>query len=159
MIKALFFSFWFVFHPVHVTLTSIDYIPEKDSLKVFVMMYLDDLLLDMSLQGDSASGTDLSSGNPGAGYILENYLNSKLVIRVNKKLISGKLNDFEIVDNEVKLNIWYSQVRNPEIITLKNLIMTKLYTDQSNLVIVRINEFEEGIKLTSDNTEQTFKIK
>jgi hypothetical protein len=37
--------------------------------------------------------------------------------------------------------------------------MTGLYSDQSNMIIVRINDFEEGVKLTSDLTEQTFKIK
>jgi len=29
----------------------------------------------------------------------------------------------------------------------------------SNMIIVRINNFEEGFKLTSEMTEQTFKIK
>ena len=159
MIKALFFLGWFIFHPVHVTLTSIDYIPDKDSLKVFVKMYLDDFLLDMNLQEDNTSGTDFSEGNPKSSVVMENYLNSKLIISVNKRLVRGKLNDFEIINSEVKLNIGYNQVRNPEVIEVKNLIMTELYTDQSNLIIVRINEFEEGIKLTSDITEQTFNIK
>lgn len=159
MIKALFFSVWFVFHPVHVTLTSIDYIPESDSLKVFVMMYLDDFLLDMSFQGDTASAALFPGGGPVSKEILENYINNNLLLRVNKKLIAGKLNDFEIVDNEVKINIGYRQVRDPETISVKNLIMTELYEDQSNLIIIKINEFEEGIKLTSDITEKSLKIK
>lgn len=29
----------------------------------------------------------------------------------------------------------------------------------SNMILVKINDFEEGVKLTSDITEQTFKIK
>ena len=37
--------------------------------------------------------------------------------------------------------------------------MTDLYADQSNMVIVKVNDFEEGVKLTSEITEQTFKIK
>jgi hypothetical protein len=159
MIKALFFSVWFIFHPVHVTLTSIDYLPERDSLKVFVKIYLDDFLLDLNLLKDNTFGTDFSEGNPKSRDIMENYLNRKLIINVNKKLLSGKLDDFEIVGNEIKLNIVYNHVREPEFITVKNLIMTELYKDQSNMIIVRINEFEEGIKLTSDITEQTLKIK
>jgi hypothetical protein len=38
------------------------------------------------------------------------------------------------------------------------LIMTSLYNDQSNMIIVRVNDFEEGVKLTSEKTEQSFKI-
>jgi hypothetical protein len=37
--------------------------------------------------------------------------------------------------------------------------MTGLYGDMSNMILVKINDFEEGIKLTSDITEQSFKIK
>lgn len=159
MIKALLFSVWFVFHPVHVSITSIDYIPESDSLKVFVKMYLDDFLLDMAISGDSTPEDGFSDKNPKSKVILENYLNSKLVLRVNKNLISGKLIDFSIVDNEVKLNFSYSQVRNPKLLVVKNQIMTGLYKDQANLVIIKIKEFEEGIKLTSDLTEQTIIIK
>jgi hypothetical protein len=29
----------------------------------------------------------------------------------------------------------------------------------SNMILVKINDFEEGVKLISDITEQTFKIK
>jgi len=36
--------------------------------------------------------------------------------------------------------------------------MTSLYEDQSNMIIVRVKDFEEGIKLTSDKTEETFRI-
>jgi hypothetical protein len=44
-------------------------------------------------------------------------------------------------------------------ISVKNLIMTRIYGDISNMILVKINDFEEGGKLTSDITEQTFKIK
>jgi hypothetical protein len=159
MLKSLVFSFWLIFHPVHVTLTSIDYNPEHDSLKVFVKLYLDDFLLDMGVSGEKTQGRDFSKADSGSMKLAENYLNSKLIIKVNKKLISGKLSEMQVVDNEVKLNIEYNKVRNPETIAVKNLIMTELYKDQSNFLILKVNEFEEGIKLTSDITEQTFKIK
>lgn len=37
--------------------------------------------------------------------------------------------------------------------------MTSLYNDMSNMILVKINDFEEGVKLTSDITEQTFNVK
>jgi hypothetical protein len=122
-------------------------------------MYFDDFLLDIRLSGENEPGVNFSSDDPKTRMIVEKYLNKRLIIRVNKKLLSGKLKVLEIVDNEVKLNIEYSKVRTPEIITVNNLIMTELYRDMANLTIVKVNEFEEGIKLTSDITEKTFKIK
>ena len=52
MFRTSIFSIWFAFHPVHVTLTSIDFIPERDSFKVFVRMYFDDFLLDSKVNGE-----------------------------------------------------------------------------------------------------------
>ncbi len=159
MIKNLLFVIWFILHPVHVTMTSIDYIPENDSLKVFVKMYFDDFLLDLIISGENREADFFKRTAPESIKVMENYINSSLFISVNRKLLTGKLIDLEIIDNEVKLNLEYLTAKQPRMISVSNLIMTRLYKDQSNLLIVKADNFEEGIKLTSDITEQTFKIK
>jgi len=159
MLKCLVFSVWFFFHPVHVTLTSIEYLPDTDSLKVFVKMYFDDFLLDIGINKENSSAINFSSDDLETRGKVEKYLNSKLNIVVDNKLLSGKLNELEIVDNEVKLNLEFSKVRSPGIMSVRNLIMTDLYKDQSNMMIIKVKDFEEGIKLTSDITEKTFKIR
>jgi hypothetical protein len=159
MIKVLFFSVWVMFHPVHVTLTSIDYIPESVSFKVFVRMYFDDFLVDCSKNGSLVQKDGFSGENPKTVEALEKYLTDKIVLEVNNNQLLPKLQNLTLVDNELSVNLIYEGVKKPRIITVKNLIMTGLYTDMANMVIVRINEFEEAVKLTPDNTERTFKIK
>jgi hypothetical protein len=159
MLKTLIFSIWFIFHPVHVTLTSIDFIPETDSFKVFVRMYFDDFLLDCKLnnefiQKEYFSGEDSTSIN-----FMEKYLKENIFIKVNDNQLSAKLLNMNMADNELSMNLEYKYGKKPESITVKNLIMTGLYTDQANMVIVRVKEFEVGIKLTSELKEQTFIIK
>jgi len=34
--------------------------------------------------------------------------------------------------------------------------MTNLYNDQANMTIVRVSDFEEGVKLTPEKREQLF---
>jgi len=41
---------------------------------------------------------------------------------------------------------------------VKNLIMTSLYNDQANMIIVKVNDFEEGVRLTVQETEKRFEI-
>ncbi|MFA5819575.1 MAG: DUF6702 family protein [Bacteroidales bacterium] len=159
MFKTLFFSIWLLFHPVHVTLTSIDYVPEMDSFKVFVRMYFDDFLRDNKLNGKEIQNKDFSTDNSSSRNVLEKYLAEKVIIEVNEKQLSGKLQDINLVDNEISMNLVYSTGKKPKTITVKNIIMTDLYSDQSNMIIVKISDFEEGVKLTADKTEQTFKIK
>jgi hypothetical protein len=159
MFKALFFSIWLFFHPVHVTLTSIDYIQEMDHFKVFVRMYLDDFMLDCKLDGIVIQNKDFSDNNSVIKEIIEQYLGEKIYIEVNKKLLSGQIENMNIADNEISLNLIYNSDKKPKTIRVKNLIMTGLYNDQANMIIVKINDFEQGVKLTSEATEQTFQIK
>jgi hypothetical protein len=159
MFKTLFFSIWFLFHPVHVTLTSIDYIPATDSFKVFVRLYFDDFLRDFKLNGGEIQEKDFSDTNSSYLDVMEKYIGEKIIIKVNEKQLSGKLQDMKLADNEISMSLEYSTGKKPKTITVKNLIMTGLYGDQSNMIIVRVNDFEEGVKLTSDITEQTFNIK
>ena len=39
------------------------------------------------------------------------------------------------------------------------MILTGWYSDQSNLMIIRVINFEKGIKLTPEHNEETFNIK
>jgi hypothetical protein len=159
MFKTLFLSLWFSFHPVHVTLTSIDYIAEMDYYKVFVRMYFDDFLLDCKINNLNTKNDDFSDNKSESKDVMQKYIDEKIIIKVNDKQLTGKLLDMNLADNEISMNLKYVSVKKPKVITVKNFIMTDLHSDQSNMIIVKVKDFEEGIKLTSDLTEQTFKIK
>jgi hypothetical protein len=158
MFRTLIFSIWIAFHPVHVTLTSIDFNQEEESFRVFVRMYFDDFILDCKLKGEVIQKELFSGADPASIKFVEKYLEDNVVIKVNDNQLSAKLIDMNMVDNEVSVNLDYDCGKKPKTITVKNLIMTALYTDQANMVIVKIKDFEEGVKLTSELTEQTFKI-
>jgi hypothetical protein len=159
MFKSLIISVWFLMHPVHVTITSIDFIPDAGSYNVFVRMYFDDFLTDSKLNGNVVNSADFSESTSASKDAMEKYLSSKLIIKVNEKLLSGKLLEMKVADNEISINLEYKGGKKPDTIIVTNLILTDLYADMSNMVIVKVNDFEEGVKLTSDLTEQTFKIK
>jgi hypothetical protein len=159
MVKSLFFSIWFLFHPVHVTFTSIDYAPELNSFNVFIRMYFDDFQRDCKLRGVEIQEGVLSTDNSMVKIAIEKYIGEVMMIRANEKQLSGKLLDLNIADNELSMNMEYKTGKNIKKISVKNQIFTGLYTDQSNMVILKINDFEEGFKLTSDKIEQTFNLK
>lgn len=148
----------FLLHPVHVSLTSIDHIPDTDSVKVFVRMYYDDFLLDYKMLYNNIDSIYLSGNKPFPEDLMNKYISEKVVISVNNKRLEGKLITLELtaVANEISANLVYSLSGKPEIITVKNEIMTGLYDDQANMTIIRISGFEEGVKLTPEKTEQTF---
>ncbi len=159
ILKSFCFSIWFLFHPVHVTFTSIEYIREKSSFNVFIRMNFDDFLADSKLNGEITLTENKSGSNYVLFDVMEKYLKEKIALKVNEEQLTGKLLDLNKLDNEISMNLEYKTGKTPESITVKSLIMTDLFNDQANMVIIRVNDFEEGVKLTPDITEQTFKIK
>jgi hypothetical protein len=159
MIKLALFSVWILFHPVHVTLTSIDYVKERRALDVFVKLYYDDFLLECSNEGRELKPSGSAGGNDDLRILMEKYLGEKIIIKINDKMVHGKLKDIGVQDNEARVNLEYRDVQKPATIAVENLIMTGLYTDQANMLIIRIGDFEQGVKMTSELREQSFKIK
>ena len=147
-----------IFHPVHVTLTSIDKVKGTDSMKVFVKMYYDDFLIDYKLFDEKSNVEDVMKDLQFPADLMMKYLDEKVNIFVNNKEVKGKLLKLTITDNEISINLLYRSEKDLKSITVRNLIMTSLYSDQANMTIIRVNDFEEGIKLTPKKTEETFRL-
>ena len=122
-------------------------------------MYFDDFVRDYELNGSVIQNKDFSTANVSSMNEMQKYLNEKVTLKVNEKQLSGKLRNMSLADNEISMNIEYGSGKKPVSVTVKNLIMTGLYADQTNMIIIKVNDFEEGFKLTSAMTEQTFNIK
>jgi hypothetical protein len=159
MLKALAISLWLIMHPNHVTMTSIDYVQGTDSLKVSCSMEFDDFLKDLQTIDDDRNLNKIFSKQPFPTDLINMYFNSKVFIYVNKKLLIGKLLSANLTDNEIILNLIYKSDKKPKSITVRNMILTGWYSDQSNLMIIRVINFEKGIKLTPEHNEETFNIK
>jgi di/tricarboxylate transporter len=159
MFKALAISLWLIMNPVHLTMTSIDYVPGTDSLKVYFRMYYDDFLRDYQTIDDDRNLKTLFGEQSLPTDIINRYFNSKVFIYVNNKLLIGKLLTVNHTGDEINLNLIYRSDKKPRKITVRNLILTGWYSDQTNLTILKIGNFEKGIKLTSEYKEETISIK
>jgi hypothetical protein len=140
-------------------MTSIDYVQGTDSLKVTCSMEFDDFLKDLQTIDDDRNLNKIFSNQPFPTDLINMYFNSKVFIYINKKLLIGKLLSANLTDNEIILNLIYKSDKKPKSITVRNMILTGWYSDQSNLMIIRVINFEKGIKLTPEHNEETFNIK
>jgi hypothetical protein len=146
-------------HPVHVSLLSIDYAPDKEIFNMFLRVYYDDFLLDSGIKTEDQKSLNFSGSNLFTNEVIRNYVNDKIKIIVNNRHISAELENMDLSDNELRMNLFLISVKKVNSITVKNLIMTSLYNDQANMTIIKVNDFEEGVKLTVEETEKTFEIK
>jgi hypothetical protein len=146
-------------NPVHVSMTTIDYIQGSDSLDLFFRMDYDDFLRDYQTIDDDRDLKTFFDEKALPEDVINKYFNSKVFIYVNNKLLIGKLLTVNHTGDEINLNLIYRSDKKPRKITVRNLILTGWYSDQTNLTILKIGNFEKGIKLTSEYKEETISIK
>lgn len=146
-------------NPGHVSMTSIDYVQGTDSLKVTCRMKFDDFLKDLQTIDDDRNLNKIFSKQPFPDDLINMYFNSKVFIYINRKLLAGKLLNVNLTDDDIILNLIYKSGKKPKSITVKNIILTGWFSDQTNLVLIRINNLEKGITLTPENNQVTLNIK
>jgi hypothetical protein len=159
MLKTIILLFFVLAHPVHVSLMSMEYSEKTDVFNVFLKIYSDDFLSDYRLLTGDSANIDLAAKGEAAENLVWKYLNEKVQIFGDGKKLDGKLMNLELSDGELKLDIIFSNNKKSKNYMVRNLIMTDLYKDQSNLLIFRYGDYEEGIKLTPEKQEQIFKVK
>ena len=160
MLKLLILPILILFQQMPVTFTGIEYIQGTDSLKVSIRLNYELFLRDYQQTiFDDLDLEVLRSFQPFPSDLANNYINSKINIYDNKKLIIGKLLKMEENDRDVRFSILYRVEKKLKSITVRNTILTGLYSNVENLIIIRSRNYESEIKLTPEHNEETFIIK
>jgi hypothetical protein len=156
MLKILILPILLIFHPVHVTLTTIDQAQDTDSMKVFFRMYYDDFLLDYKMYDPDHNIANISVNQPFPADLANKYFNNKIQIYINNKLLSGNVLTVTILDNEIFINLLYRSDKDPKKIKIRNRVLTGLYSDQTNMIFININKNEEAMRLTPEHDKETW---
>ncbi|MDP4224336.1 MAG: hypothetical protein Q8868_13600 [Bacteroidota bacterium] len=157
MLKIITLSILMIFQQSHSTMTSIHEAAGSDSLNVVIRLNYDDFLRDYQQTiNDDVELKVLRSLSPFPINLADSYINLKISIYINKRHLAGKLLNIETAGNDVILNILYHPPRKSKNITVRNDILTGLYSNVENLTIIRIGDFETGKKFTKKHNEETF---
>lgn len=159
MLKVLILNVFLLFHPVHITLTTINQDQGSDTLKVFFRMYYDDFQRDYNLYYPEFKPRGNNDTTGIAPEMLNKYFNDRVRIYVNHKLLPGKLLDVSFDLYEIRMNLIYSSDNKPRNFRISNQILTSIYKDQANMVYLNINNYEDAIKLTVEHFEQAVNLK
>ena len=159
MLKTFILSFFIFAHPLHVSLLSVEYSEKSDVFNVFLKIYSDDFILDYRLLTGDTEKIDFITKKEAAETLIGKYIDEKVQIFAEGNKLEGKILKLDSSDGELKMDMIFNNKKKSKNYIVKNLIMTDLYKDQSNLLIFKYGNYEEGIKLTSDKCEQNFKVK
>lgn len=141
-------------HPVHVSLTGIEYDRVNRVWSVFVKVYSDDLEADIDL--------GLSAGGEMAGGETERYfqyLADRLMIIEDGRKLEMTLLKTEDDGLEHRFSLQAQGGRRVSKVTVVNRIMARLYNDQANMLLFSFDGIDDGHRFTATDTMKVYKVK
>ena len=145
-------------HPMHVSVTNIEYKQNNKFIEISSKMFLNDFI--SILEQTNNIKIDLSSSSAHIEktnqIMINNYFSTHFSVEINNHKI--KFTNFEFVEkkiNEESIWLYFKIPNNKKIKNIKivNTILTDLFSDQNNLLIISIDQEQKGFNLNSkENT-------
>ncbi len=145
----------FVFlHPVHVSLTGIDFNEKDKAFNLFVKVYSDDMQRDMTIEQRTEGDVTVSDQRD-----FQLWLSKRISLSVNDIPLQIRLINIESDGIEHRFSMKAEYAGDINTVSVSNSINVRLYDDQSNMIMFRCMDVEEGFKLTPEDTVRVFNLK
>lgn len=142
----------FVVHPVHISVTEIEYDDKEKELEIMMRIFLDDL--ETAVRQHQHKG-DLDILHPTAPLTTEKlisaYVAEHFSLTLDKKLQPVKYLGQELEGEAVICYLLVPNVKKWTSIAVTNSILQELHDDQSNLVHVTVGGTVKSLRLVSEN--------
>ncbi|MBK7649712.1 MAG: hypothetical protein IPJ20_01755 [Flammeovirgaceae bacterium] len=150
---TLLYTFYLLLHPIHLSVSEINYSEKDKALQITSRIFLDDLELSIRNQ---LNQPELDLLQPGPSQTTEQLISDYVLKRFSVKL-DGKLQKvnflgFEREDPAVICYIEIENVKKFSTIEVKNEVIMEIHDDQSNLVHVTYKEPVKSMRLTRDKS-------
>ncbi|MDF1516771.1 MAG: peptidase E [Lutibacter sp.] len=150
--------FAFTMHKYYVSLCEIEFIKEKQSIQITLGVFIEDL--EVTLNKNSGKQLNLASktevGNIDDYY--KKYLNEHLQISVNGKNQPYKFIGKEYDGDIVRFYLEITDIKELKSVEIFNNILTDDFSDQKNIVKLKVNDFNKTFYLNKSNHKSLLKF-
>ncbi len=150
-----------LFHPVHVSVTSIEYMKDQKSFSASFKIFTDDFeTILLNKYGVELTIDENPEPEDQIPYFTR-YISDSFHFAVNDEREMNP--QFERKKrNEDSVWLFYSfscHKQMVESVTIHNAIMMDMFEDQMNLLIFKYLDFEQGYQFNKDKTDLTIELK
>ena len=139
----------FVLHKFYVSVTQIDYVPNKKRVEITSRIFIDDLEKALTKKYQKKPNITSSNELPEAEEWIKTYIKEKIKVSINKK---PQVIEYLAKEVEGDVLIIYTKIAISKKINtfdIYNALLTEVYTDQQNIVHINVNSNKKSILLTN----------
>jgi hypothetical protein len=144
-------------HPVHVSVSEINFNEKEKSVQIISRIFIDDLELSIRSQRKEPELDILEPRNgKTTDQLIAEYLKSHFKVTIDGKKQEMKLLAHEIEESAIVCYIEIENVKKVKKVEVSNDIITEIHSDQSNLVHVTVHDVVKSARLTRDTPLENF---
>lgn len=159
MILSWFLAVLSLLHPVHISVTEVEYSAKDKTLQFTSRIFIDDLELSIR---NARRSPELDLLKPGGGLttdqLVSEYLQRHISLRLDGKPVALKYLGHEIEDLAIICYIESAPFRKATTVEVTNNVIQETHSDQSNIVHVTYNGPVQSARLTQDEPSHVFNI-
>ncbi|MFP4489653.1 MAG: DUF6702 family protein [Bacteroidales bacterium] len=155
----LVYIFSFLFHPVHVSMSSMEYIPGEKGYKITVRMFSDDLLLDLVNMYEIQDEHIDDHVYCGPDDIYEDYINERLKFVADGQQYKARLEESKKLEIETVMRLFIECHEEINTLDIHNTILNGIYPDQVNLFIYKDDTNEMALRFTDAYSREQLELK
>lgn len=152
-----------VLHPFHVSVCSIHYAHEDESLQITMKIFADDLeeaLNEPPYRSDGEPYLDVL--NPKDPQIIddkvEQYIRKHFELAVNSEVVEPVFLGYELEDLAMWCYLEVTKVKKVDTIKIRNSILTESFDDQVNIVHIDYHDTIKSMKLAGNKLADEVKF-
>ncbi len=144
-------------HPIHISVTEINYNEKSKSLQITSRIFIDEMELGVRAQRHEP---ELDILEPKNGVVtkqlIANYLAAHFKIKIDGKPAKINFLGYEKEDISFVSYLEIENIKKAKTIEVMNDIITEIHDDQSNMVHVTFKSPVKSTRLTRDNPSEVF---
>ena len=159
MLQYILSTVWVIasfMHPIHVSVTDIEFDEERKALEIASHIFLDDIEKHIRILKKEPY---LDILKPGEKYttdaLIEKYLKDRFALKVNGKSVDYNYLGFEREAAAIYVYIEVAKVKKLKSLSVRNETLLALYNDQVNLIHVKVKSKIRSLKLEEGQEEDT----
>ncbi len=146
-----------MFHPVHLTVTNVEYDKQSKAFLIKYRFFSDDLQKIIYIKyGEKPDFTDPK--NKQTKELLHNYITGRFALYVDGQQIPSRsfdIKSYQLQDITLWVNVRVPYKQHFQNIKVINRLMTDLYNDQSNLLIFTYNSKQFALRFSKKHTTES----
>lgn len=142
-------------HPLHISVTDIEYDPVEEELEIMIRVFTDDLEKAIRQQRNDATLDLIKPASGTTDALAKEYLDHHLAITIDNIKTSVEYLGHENEGDALIFYVLVSNVKKWKTIEVRNDLLMELFDDQSNLVHVTVAGKVRSMRLVNSSPSGT----